>query len=248
MRRNIKIATAVTASALAIGGVLAAGPVAADPGGAAGTVAAQTTSRSAPPSAEDLQRQGDRGHQQGQGHQGGQGEQGQHRGGDAGPRQGGGGDCDGGVLAEQGTLTAEQKDTLAGMAEEEKLAHDLYTAFGERYDVRIFERIAESETQHLTAVRTLLDRYDVTDPTAGKPAGEFADPDVQASYDRLLAQGEESLSEALKVGRTFEADDIDALTEALSGLTAPDARQVYGNLLAGSERHQEAFDRWITGE
>lgn len=51
------------------------------------------------------------------------------------------------------------------MAEEEKLAHDLYTAFADRYEVRIFGRIAAAETNHLTAVRTLLDRYDVTDPT-----------------------------------------------------------------------------------
>ncbi len=72
-----------------------------------------------------------------------------------------------GDLAAKGTLTAEQHSTLAAMAQEEKLAHDLYVAFGDRYDAAIFDRIAGSETQHLTIVRALLDRYGLADPTAG---------------------------------------------------------------------------------
>jgi hypothetical protein len=176
---------------------------------------------------------------------------GQHRAGHHGDDASGirqhGGNCGGAALAPQGTLTAAQKATLASMAEEEKLAHDLYTAFAERHDARIFERIAAAETHHLTAVRTLLDRYDVTDPTTDKPAGEFADPAVQATYDRLLKQGEESLSGALAAGRTVETEDIAALSRALPGLTAPDTLQVYTNLLAASERHLAAFERWIAG-
>lgn len=226
MRRNTTIATAVAAGVLALGTVAAVGPVAADPGGAA-PVAAQTASRSTPPSDRHT---------------------GPHHGGTTDGVRRHDGICDPAALAERGTLTAAQKDTLASMAEEEKLAHDLYTVFAERHDARIFDRIATAETRHLTAVRTLLDRYDVTDPTAGKPAGEFTDPAVRATYDRLLRQGEDSLSGALKAGRTVETEDIAALTGALSGLTAPDARQVYGDLLAASQRHQEAFDHWISPE
>jgi hypothetical protein len=70
------------------------------------------------------------------------------------------------VTAEQGTLTDAQKTTLAWMAQEEKLAHDLYTAFAARYDAVVFDHIAAAETQHLTAVRTLLQRYGLSDPTA----------------------------------------------------------------------------------
>ncbi|WP_367318617.1 DUF2202 domain-containing protein [Streptomyces sp. HUAS ZL42] len=226
MKRNIKIATAVTAGALAIGGVLAVGPVTADTGGAA-SGAGQTTSQSMPANGQHQAR---------------------HHGNDVDGIRQHDGTCTGTALASQGTLTAAQKATLASMAEEEKLAHDLYTAFAERHEVRIFERIAAAETQHLSAVRTLLDRYDVTDPTAGKPAGEFTDPTLQATYDRLLKQGEDGLDAALKAGRTVETDDIAALTKALSGLTAPDTRQVYDDLLAASERHLAAFERWSVDE
>ncbi|WP_020133856.1 ferritin-like domain-containing protein [Streptomyces sp. 351MFTsu5.1] len=224
MKRNIKIATAVTAGVLAIGGVLTGGAV------AAGT-------DSSPKPEPTVQQQMMTGRQHRSGH--GDGTYDARR----------DGSCTGyTALAAQGTLTAAQKTTLASMAEEEKLAHDLYTAFAERYDVRVFQRIATAETQHLSALRTLLDRYEITDPTAGQSAGDFTDPAVQATYDRLLKQGEDSLTGALTAGRTVEKDDIAALTKALSGLTAPDTRQVYTNLLAASERHLTAFEHWLAAE
>ncbi|WP_369029803.1 DUF2202 domain-containing protein [Streptomyces adonidis] len=225
MKRDIRIATAVTAGVLVIGGVLTGGAV------AAGTDSTPTPG----PTVRQQMMTGRQYHAE------------RHGDGMYDVRRDG--SCTGyTALASQGTLTVAQKATLVGMAEEEKLAHDLYTAFAEGHDARVFERIASAETRHLTAVRTLLDRYDVTDPTADKPAGEFTDPAVQATYDRLLKQGEGSLSAALAAGRTVETDDIAALTEAVSGLTAPDARQVYTNLLAASERHLAAFEHWLAVE
>jgi len=150
------------------------------------------------------------------------------------------------VIAQQGTLTAAQKTTLASMAQEEKLAHDLYAAFAARYDVIVFDHIVRAESQHQAVVRTLLQRYGVSDPTAGQPVGKFTDPIVQATYDKLLAQGQQSQSAALAVGQQVERDDIAALKAAESGLTAPDVKQVYANLLAASQRHLTAFTRWST--
>ncbi|MDY7088839.1 MAG: DUF2202 domain-containing protein [Actinomycetota bacterium] len=148
--------------------------------------------------------------------------------------------------AAQGTLTEVQKTTLVSMAQEEKLAHDLYAAFAARYDAVVFDHIAAAETQHLSTVRTLLQRYGVADPTANQPAGTFTDPAVQATYDKLLAQGNANLSAALAAGQQVERDDIAALKAALTGLTAPDVKQVYTNLLAASEQHLTAFSRWAT--
>lgn len=155
------------------------------------------------------------------------------------------GSCGGLAVTEaQGTLTEQQKTTLAAMAQEEKLAHDLYAAFAGSYPAAVFDRIAASETQHLSAVRTLLDRYGLTDPTAGKPAGQFSDPAVQARYDKLLAQGRANQAAALQVGQTVEKADIADLQAALSGLTAPDVRQVYTHLLTASQHHLTAFQNW----
>jgi hypothetical protein len=145
-----------------------------------------------------------------------------------------------------GTLSEQQKTTLAAMAQEEKLAHDLYVAFAAKYDAVIFDRIARSETQHQNAVRTLLDRYGLADPTADKPAGQFSDPTVQATYDRLLAQGTTSLAAALQAAQEVERTDIADLRSALTGLTAADVTQVYTNLQGASQRHLTAFENWST--
>jgi hypothetical protein len=140
-----------------------------------------------------------------------------------------------------GSLTAAQKADLAGMAEEEKLAHDLYTALAAKYPSLVqFSRIATSESQHQAALRTLMTRYGVADPTAGQPAGVFVSDDLQALYDSLLA-GATSPSAALAAGVAVEKADIADLTSALSGLTASDVTRVYTNLRNGSQQHLVAF-------
>lgn len=148
------------------------------------------------------------------------------------------GTCDLTTVA-KGTLTEPQKEKLVAMAEEEKLAQDLYVAFGVDYGAP-FSRITNAETQHLTAVRTLMTRYSVTDPTSRLAAGTFASPETQKTYDKLLALGDTE-DGARKAARTVESTDIRDLKAAAVGVTAPDVKQVYANLLAASERHLVAF-------
>ena len=158
-----------------------------------------------------------------------------------------GGMClDPAITAAKGTLTEQQKVTLAAMAQEEKLAQDLYTVFAGEYDAVVFDRIAASETRHLAAIRTLLTRYGIADPTAGKPTGQFSGPAVQATYDQLLAQGQAGQAAALQAGGTVEQTDIADLTAALDGLSAPDVTQVYTQLRAASRHHLAAFQNWST--
>ena len=139
-----------------------------------------------------------------------------------------------------GTLTATQKAELAAMAEEEKLAHDLYVVFAEKYGIP-FSRITNAETRHLEAVRIVLERYAITDPTAGKAAGTFTTANTQQLYDKLLAQGTASVEGAKAAARIVESTDITDLKAAATGVTAPDVSQVYKNLLAASQRHLVAF-------
>ncbi|HSO92486.1 MAG TPA: DUF2202 domain-containing protein [Arthrobacter sp.] len=144
--------------------------------------------------------------------------------------------------AATGTMTAEQKAELAFMAEEELVAHDLYTAFAGLYDTPVFSRIADSESKHLEAVRNLMERYGVTDPTVDHTAGVFSDDSLQKLYDELLAQGQASQEGALAAGRTVEKTDIEGLTAAAEGATtAPDAKAVYTRLLEASQHHLTAF-------
>jgi len=145
------------------------------------------------------------------------------------------------TTAPSGTLTADQKTSLVGMANEEKLAQDLYSTLAAKYpnDVQ-FARITKAESMHLAAVRTLLARYNIADPTAGLAVGTFSTAKTQSLYNGLLASAKTDAS-ALAAGIAVEKDDIAALTAAKAGVTAPDVLQVYANLLAGSQRHLTAF-------
>jgi hypothetical protein len=138
-------------------------------------------------------------------------------------------------------VTAGERATLLHMVEEEKLAHDVYVVLGRRYDLPIFGHIADSETRHQSAVSGLLDRYRIDDPTDDTRLGEFVDPTLQALYAELVAQGRKSLAAALGVGIIIEKTDIADLKAALQESTHADIDRVYGNLLAGSRNHLEAF-------
>ena len=153
------------------------------------------------------------------------------------------GECPFAADAASGELTDRQRQTLAAMAEEEKLAHDLYQTFADRYDSALFARTAASEARHLAAVRSILERYGVADPTERRAVGEFASTEVAASYERFLKEGSAGLTAALGVGRQVEQADIEALEEAQAGLAAPDVERVYQNLLRGSRNHLAAFTR-----
>ena len=71
-------------------------------------------------------------------------------------------------------LTDEERASLLFMREEEKRARDVYQVLGEKYNLRIFANIAQSEQRHFDAIGTLITRYGLDDPAAGKGIGEFA--------------------------------------------------------------------------
>jgi len=138
-------------------------------------------------------------------------------------------------------LTAAEAKGLIYMREEEKLARDVYLALYEQWGTPVFQNIAGSEQTHMDSVLMLLDQYELTDPVAGKGAGEFTEPLFQSLYEQLVAQGSLSQTEALKVGATIEELDIVDLEERLAQTNNETIVQVYSNLSAGSENHLRAF-------
>jgi len=91
-------------------------------------------------------------------------------------------------------------------------------------------------------VKTLIDRYGMPDPAAGKAQGEFTDPVLQKLYNDLIAQGSVSSVDALKVGIFIEETDISDLNKAIAATTHKDIRTMYNNLLQGSMNHLNAFE------
>ena len=143
------------------------------------------------------------------------------------------------------SLDQTTEDALLHMVEEEKLAHDVYVTLGDSTGLSIFDRISTSESRHESALQSLLDRYDITDPTDGNDVGEFTDPAFTTLYDQLVEQGNESDDAALQVGVTIEELDIDDLNDRLDAGTPADVTQVFERLLSGSEHHLSAFNRML---
>ena len=142
------------------------------------------------------------------------------------------------VLAD---LDQAEIDGLVYMREEEKLAHDVYTALYEQWGVEEFNTIANSEQRHSDSVLRQLERYGIEDPTVGLAAGEFQNEELQALYDQLVAQGSESLGAALRVGTAIEEIDILDLEKHMTETENAALERVYENLLRGSRNHLRSF-------
>ena len=142
-----------------------------------------------------------------------------------------------------GDLNEEEVEHLLWMREEEKVARDAYLALADKWGLQIFTNISKSEQQHMDTMLDLIVSYGLEDPVGDNPRGVFTNPDLQALYDALLAQGEQSLAEALKVGATIEEVDIIDLQKAIAITTHDDVTQAYEMLQCGSGNHLRAFVR-----
>ncbi len=142
-------------------------------------------------------------------------------------------------------LSQEERDGLIHMRIEEKLARDAYIVMGELWNHKVFLNIQLSEQKHMEAVKRLLDKYSVPDPLTTDSVGVFPDPQFQLLYDQYIQQGNQSLQEALLVGKAIEELDIADLTFQLTFVDNPDIIRVYQNLKAASENHLAAFIRCL---
>ncbi|MBN2556641.1 MAG: DUF2202 domain-containing protein [Anaerolineales bacterium] len=142
-------------------------------------------------------------------------------------------------------LTASEVEGLLFMREEEKLARDVYLTLYDEWGLNIFNNIASAEETHTDAVRVLLDQYGLDDPMTTDARGVFVNAELQALYDQLVAQGSQSLVDALRVGAAIEEIDILDLEDNLAQTENADIQMVYGNLLRGSRNHLRSFVRQI---
>lgn len=148
------------------------------------------------------------------------------------------------------SLSSAEQNSLAYMREEEKLAHDVYLQLQSLWgsNTQIFGNIAASESTHTEAVRQLLVRYKLPDPTAALPAGQFDNSVLQALYTQLVATGNQSLIDALKVGAAIEELDMVDILAAYNSVDNEDIRRVYDNLLKGSRNHLRSFVKTLSAQ
>lgn len=138
--------------------------------------------------------------------------------------------------------TKSVADIVTYLIEEEKLAHDVYTVLAEKWGSNTFANIVKSETGHQSQMASVLTALGIADPRSGE-LGVFTNPDLQALYNKLVAQGSTSLTEAYWVGIAIEEMDIADLTEDMALVSDQQVLSAMDILLKGSYNHLAAFQK-----
>jgi len=144
-------------------------------------------------------------------------------------------------------LSTSEIATLNYVREEELLAHDVYVAMYDLFHVPVFNHISNSEFIHSTAMKAIIEKYELPDPAANHVEGVFEDASIQELYDALVAQGSVSFQDALVVGATIEDVDIWDLIEHLENdVDNEDLTYALEQLYRGSRNHMRAFTAHLT--
>ncbi|HPQ21061.1 MAG TPA: DUF2202 domain-containing protein [Saprospiraceae bacterium] len=147
-------------------------------------------------------------------------------------------------IDENCNFTSEQEEGLKYMREEEKLARDVYYYLYEKWGLDIFNHIGSSEQSHMDLVLNLMNKCGIEDISLND-YGKFSNTHLQELYDQLVAAGEQSLIDALKVGATIEDVDIFDLDKFASETQNESLLEVYEKLNCGSRNHMRAFNKQL---
>ncbi len=139
------------------------------------------------------------------------------------------------------TVSAKVKAQLLYLVEEEKLAHDVYTALDAVSISPKFKNISGAEQTHMDYISALLVTYGIKNPTIGKKAGVFTNKELSALYKTLVTKGKKSAVDAIQVGIIIEEKDLADLATLSKSVTQTDIKTAIAFLKKGSENHLRAF-------
>ena len=140
-----------------------------------------------------------------------------------------------------GQLSEAEVEAIHYLREVEKLARDVLLAFDEQWQAGEFGRVAESENTHTEAIKALIDRYNLWDPSSVTWDGYYNNEELLALYRQFKRQGERSLVDAIRVGATVQEISILDLREYRAETDDEDLQMVYENLLRASRNHLRVF-------
>lgn len=165
-------------------------------------------------------------------------------------------------------LDYNEQTHLIFMREEEKLARDVYIKLSTMYpDHPIFGNIDDSEQRHTEAVRDMILKYGLDDPSTNDNVGVYTGEDYgwyfTEKFGQLVARASVGELEALYVGAFIEELDMmdinqcpKVIVETDNGIDDisqcgkvytdnADVANLYASLLDGSDSHLEAYVRNI---
>jgi hypothetical protein len=140
-------------------------------------------------------------------------------------------------------ISSSEEKHLIYLREEEKMARDFYSVMNDKWGLRPFKNITRSEQRHMSAIKSMLDKYAITDPVKDNSTGIFTNTDIKILYDNFIKQGNKSEIDAFKSAAEIEEVDIIDLMSAIKDTDNDDLKLVYNNLLKASGNHLRAFVR-----
>lgn len=145
-------------------------------------------------------------------------------------------------------LSGNEREALRYAIQEEKVAHDFYSAMYSLYSLPVFRNISKSEKMHMAHVEDLLTKYGVDNPVTGinSSAGEFENSELSSLYSRLLSSGGNSLTDALKEAAGFEEMDIRDLNRFVGESRNDDIKSTFRILVKASGNHLRAFTKHLS--
>lgn len=144
-------------------------------------------------------------------------------------------------------LSTQQKNHIIQLYEEEKLAQNLYVQFYDKHGYKPFSHHSEAEARHMQAVADVLVQYELEVPE--NPEGVFNNKEYQKAYNEWLPKGMADGKDALYIAAYIEEMDILDLMDAIAQIAeTDDIKNMYEQLLAGSENHLRAYNKFIFKE
>lgn len=142
------------------------------------------------------------------------------------------------------TLSEAARAALQFQLDEERMAGELYLALEAKHAAQPFRDIPRAEARHRALLENLAARAGLKTPAAPEP-GRFAPAAIQSRHDTLLARGQASLVEALKVGAFVEEQNIADLRALAVTTDEPEFKAALAALERGSQHHLQAFVRQL---
>lgn len=137
------------------------------------------------------------------------------------------------------TLTPAAQAALLFQIDEERMAGELYRAWGAKWGLAPFAHIPLAEARHEAVLRQLATRAGLALPAA--VPGQFASAEVQKRHDDLLPLGLASADGALRAAAYVEEVDIVDLRLLVGATDSAALQEVAAMLETASGHHLGAF-------
>ncbi len=131
------------------------------------------------------------------------------------------------------------------LAEETKLARDVYDALGDKWGQQIFTNFQQAKEKQLQQIKKLINQrgLDLPKSVVEDEHGFFTDPQLQKWYGNLVTEGSTSLEAALKVGAMIGESEISNLQAGLEVEIDEKETTLLKNLLNASQNHLRALHK-----